>query len=413
MKKYVLVGCGYRGISSYAKPIVKEYGAVAQLCGVYDINYKRAAYVSQCIEAEIPVFDSFDRMITEVRPDTVIVTSKDCTHDQYVIRAMELGCDVIVEKPITTDLDKARAIWEAQKRTGKNITTIFNLRYSPFFRRVKELVASGMLGDILSVHYEWMLDTRHGADYFRRWHRERGNSGSLLIHKSSHHFDIANWLLEQTPVAVNAFGTRRFYGPTREERSERCLTCPYATKCEFYKDITAETFTKELYLDCEDVDGYYRDRCVFSEQIDIEDSVSVNVRYSGGTVMSYSLTAHSPYEGLHLVLNGTKGRLEVQHISASSVAQGDYIRFYNRLGEKIEITPPDKGYAGHGGHDGADGLMLDRLMGVVTGGDPLGQHADWRTGFKAISIGCAANLSMAEQRQVSLEELWKEFDFTL
>ena len=412
MKKYVIVGCGGRGLGSYATPIVQEYGDVAQLCGVYDINYKRAAYVSKHLGVEIPVFDDFDRMVTEARPDTVIVTSKDCTHDQYVIRAMELGCDVIVEKPITTDLNKARAIWQAQKRTGKNITTIFNLRYSPFFLRIKELVASGMVGDILSVHYEWMLDTSHGASYFRRWHRERKNSGSLLIHKASHHFDIANWLLEQDPVAVNAFGTRRFYGPTREERSERCLTCPYAKQCEFYFDIQKDTLTKELYLDCEDVDGYLRDRCVFSEQIDIEDSVAVNVRYSKGTVMSYSLTAHSPYEGLHLVLNGTKGRLEVQNISASPVPQDNYIRFYNRLGEKIEITPPREGYRGHGGHGGADGLMLDRLMGVKTGDDPLGQHADWRAGFKAIGIGCAANLSMAEKRQVSLEDIWEEFGFT-
>ena len=97
----------------------------------------------------------------------------------------------------------------------------------PFFARIKELLREGVVGDVLSVHYEWYLDTSHGADYFRRWHRRRENSGSLMVHKSTHHFDIANWLLEQEPVAVNAFGTRRFYGPTREERSERCLTCPY------------------------------------------------------------------------------------------------------------------------------------------------------------------------------------------
>ena len=59
------------------------------------------------------------------------------------------------------------------------------------------------------MHFEWALDTRHGADYFRRWHRERKNSGSLLVHKSTHHFDILNWLIDEDPVKVNAFGTRQ------------------------------------------------------------------------------------------------------------------------------------------------------------------------------------------------------------
>jgi hypothetical protein len=76
---------------------------------------------------------------------------------------------------------------------------------------------------------------------------------------------------------VNAFGTRRFYGPTRKERGERCLTCPYKKTCEFYIDIDKEDsgMLKKLYKDCESEDGYIRDRCLFSDVIDIEDSVSV------------------------------------------------------------------------------------------------------------------------------------------
>ena len=229
-------------------------------------------------------------MLNEVKPDAVIVTTKDCAHDLYIIKAMKAGCDVISENPITTTFEKANAIKKVQEETGKDVVVTFNFRLHPFYKRVKEIISSGVIGKVLSIHYEWMLDTSHGADYFRRWHRERANSGSLLVHKSTHHFYLANWFLEEDPIEVNAFGTRRFYGHTRDERGERCMTCPYAKTCEFYMDITKDNNLKKIYLECDDEDGYYRDRCLFSDDIDIEDSISVNVKYSGGAVMSYSLT---------------------------------------------------------------------------------------------------------------------------
>lgn len=407
MKRYVQVGCGSRGIQAYAVPLVKNYEDCAQLCGVYDVNPNRAVLVSELCGKEIPVFDDFERMLAEVKPDVVIVTTRDCDHDSYVIRSLEAGCDVVVEKPLTTTFEKSLAIKEAQERTGKEVIVTFNLRFQPFFVRIKEILDTDVIGKILSVHYEWMLDTRHGADYFRRWHRQRQNSGSLMVHKSTHHFDLVNWFLGEDPVAVNAFGTRRFYGPTREERSERCLTCPYKEKCEFFMDMN-EPSLRKLYLECEDADGYYRDRCVFSEEIDIEDSVSVNVLYSGGAVMSYSLTAHSPYEGMRLVFNGTKGRMEINRRTGSMLNyqedSSDVVKVYNRKGEEIDIKIPKGTSAGHGGADDKlrDQIFRDRAA------DPLGQMADVRAGMMSIGIGMAANLSMEENRRVYLSEFYEE-----
>ena len=110
----------------------------------------------------VPLFDAadFDRMIRETKPDVVIVTTKDGTHDQYIIRAMELGCDVMTEKPMTTDEKKCRAILETQRKTGRKIIVTFNYRYSPHRTQVKDLLMSGVIGDVLSVDFHWLLDTR-------------------------------------------------------------------------------------------------------------------------------------------------------------------------------------------------------------------------------------------------------------
>jgi len=169
MKKYVVAGTGNRGTLAYISPIMQNFSDCAQICGVYDINEKRARMALEYTKnTTAKVYTDFDEMLAAEKPDTVIVTTKDCTHDQYIIRAMEAGCDVISEKPLTTDDAKFRAIHDCMKRTGKNVTVTFNCRFDPFYVKIKELLRSGIIGDVLSVHYEWLLNTSHGADYFRR-----------------------------------------------------------------------------------------------------------------------------------------------------------------------------------------------------------------------------------------------------
>ncbi len=118
MKKYVLVGTGWRGLMSYVEPLIREYGDCAELAAVCDINAKRTKFVSEYMGMDIPAYTDFDRMLRDHRPDVVIVTSKDCTHEQYIVKALEFGCDVITEKPMTTDDVMCARILETEKRTG-------------------------------------------------------------------------------------------------------------------------------------------------------------------------------------------------------------------------------------------------------------------------------------------------------
>jgi hypothetical protein len=389
----------------YAEPMAERYAHCAELVGVYDINGKRANLLRQRTKKDFPVFDSYGRMLDQAKPDVVIVTTVDRYHHEYAIGAMEAGCDVILEKPMTIDAAKCNAILEAERRTGHHATVTFNYRFSPFASRLKELLLEGIIGDLYSVHFEWLLDTRHGADYFRRWHRRKENSGGLLVHKATHHFDLVNWLLDEEPVAVHALGSRRFYGPTRDRRSDRCLTCPWQTTCEYYMDIR-QGENHDLYYACEDVDGYYRDGCVFSEEIDIEDTMSLNVLYSAGAMMSYSLTAHSPYEGYRICLNGSEGRLEAVDLHGGIgpyAGQQIYdIRVFNRKNEEIRYTIP----AVEGMHGGGDDRLLKILM---EGGpeDPLGRLAGTRAGAMSIMIGIAANESIRQGQTIRIGDLLK------
>src|SRR6185369_1815666 len=187
----------------------------------------------------------------------------------------------------------------------------FNYRYAPLHQKMYELLRSEVIGKITSVDFHWYLDIHHGADYFRRWHRLRKNSGSLLVHKATHHFDLLNWWINSEPEEVFAFGVLDLYGKNNSFRHTQCRDCPYKQECKFFWDITKDKQLMDLYVANEKYDGYLRDGCVFREDIDIFDQMAVQIKYANKIQVSYSLTAYSPYEGYRISFNGTKGKLDV------------------------------------------------------------------------------------------------------
>lgn len=402
MKRYALAGASGRALGMYAWPICERFSDTARLVGIYDVNPVRSRYISRAC-GDAPVFASFDDMLRESRPDCVIVTTVDRFHHEYIIRALEAGCDAITEKPMTVNDANVRAILAAEKRAGRKTTVTFNYRFGPYVTRVKELLRDGAIGQVYSVDFEWILDTRHGADYFRRWHRRKENSGGLLVHKATHHFDMINWWLEDEPQTVYAFGARRLYGPARPERGERCSACQYATTCEFYVDYRSDPFMKAFYFDAEGEDGYFRDRCVFADEIDIEDTMAASVKYKAGALMSYSLNAHTPWEGWRAALNGSGGRMEVEeyHSGHRAGETSQYITVYNRKGDKVTHDMRKD----TGAHGGGDARLQERLFSGRAIPDPLGHMADSWAGAMSVLIGVAANRSIATGQPVHIADL--------
>ena len=417
-KRYALAGASGRGFMMYGRNIVNNYADVAQVVGIFDPNYLRAGFVRDNLDKDIPTYTDFDKMIEETKPDCVIVTTMDSFHHEFIIRSLDAGCDVICEKPMTIDAQKTQEILDAEKRNGRKIIVTFNYRFIPYVTRVKELIREGAIGDVVAVDYEWLLDKRHGADYFRRWHKWMKNGGGLLVTKATHHFDMVNWWLDQDPVKVYANGALSFYGPQHAKdgkRSVRCTGCPYKKECELpfqgFDDITTRNadpmmkaranHLKGMYFDAESVDGYYRDQCLFAN-CDIYDNMSSTVTYSGGTILTYSLQAFSPLEGVKFAINGTYGRIEGEAV-ASAIGHTDLsfqLRVYNAKGEMVQYKIPQ----GQGPHGGGDMRMLDKIF-RGNDSDPLGHMAGSRDGAMSVLVGAAANLSIKEDRPLYIKDM--------
>lgn len=427
--RYAIVGTGGRS-TMFLKAICETYKSRAALVALCDSNPLRAANWSADIPGKKPPVygpEDFLPMLKKHAVDTVIVTSMDRTHHHYIVAALRAGCDVITEKPMTTDADKCREILEAQKETGRSVRVTFNYRYSPRNSRVKEVLQSGLIGQVLSVHFEWLLDTKHGADYFRRWHRDKRNSGGLLVHKSTHHFDLVNWWLDTLPTEVCAFGGLRFYGRENQEQHGFGARYPYATGNPnaagdpFALDLTSSESLRKFYLEPAVVDGYRRDQNVFGDGISIEDDLGLLVRYRNQAIMTYHLTAYSPWEGYRVMFNGTRGRLEldvtetsyvsaddqdhnfavnVQGASEFSIEEPARLLFRPHWGKPQNVPIPVQSGGGHGG---GDQLLLAELFEGAKA-DPLGRGADHRDGAWSILTGIAGNRSLAEHRIVSIAE---------
>jgi len=428
-RRYALVGTGSRAEmfvrSLLAHPDRAELGAFA------DVNQARMdthnAWLAGAGAPTVPTYPAADfvTMLDKERVDVVLVTSVDRTHDEYIVAALHAGCDVVTEKPMTTDVPRCQRILDAVAETGRQVTVAFNYRYNPLHEKVREVLASGEIGEVGSVHFEWLLDVRHGADYFRRWHRDKANSGGLMVHKASHHFDLVNWWLGAAPVEVMAYGRLFFYGEaghrhgyardyTRAHGSAEAAGDPFAI------DLAANPHLRALYLDAEGEDGYQRDKNVFGPGVTIEDDMAVLARYTSGATMTYHLTAYSPWEGYRVMFNGSRGRLELHvmendfvspagakglkgalHGVEAAVEEGSARVTVHPFWERPrEVPVPGHTREGHGGADA-------RMTAVLFGGenDPMGREASARDGALALLTGLAANRSFETGLPVQVADL--------
>ncbi|WP_075828072.1 Gfo/Idh/MocA family protein [Cellulosimicrobium sp. CUA-896] len=437
-RRYAVVGTGHRA-QMYVDAVLGPHRDAARVVAWCEPNPVRAAYYDDLVraagEAPVPTYapDDLEAMIARERVDAVVVTTPDHTHADVVARVLAAGADVVLEKPMTTTGRGCRTIADAVAAHGRDVVVTFNYRYSPRNTALKRLIADGEIGEVTAVHFEWVLDTVHGADYFRRWHRDKESSGGLLVHKSSHHVDLVNWWVGDVPDLVFARGGLRFYGPdgarpagerpARGTRGAPDGPTADAPRDRFLLDLADDPRLADLYLGAEAHDGYRRDQDPFAAGVTIEDTAAVLVQYARGALLTYSLTAYGPWEGYRVSVTGTRGRAELEVVERGAVVvgpdgrpvldpsaqeaaasgpvrpRGERLVVQRHWEEAREVPIP----VGQGAHGGGDAMLLrDVFRGA--GDDPLGRPAGWRDGLLAAGVGIAANRSLETGQPVRVKD---------
>ncbi|PKP10153.1 MAG: 4,5-dihydroxyphthalate dehydrogenase [Bacteroidetes bacterium HGW-Bacteroidetes-4] len=422
-RRLALVGTGVRGVSFWGKYIVENYSDVTEFVALCDNNPGRLKYAHQYIGAKCNTYTSFDEMLEKETIDLLMVTTVDATHDEFIVKALEKGIDVATEKPMTTDEFKCHNIIKADEKSEASVFMGFNYRYGLLFTELKRQLQQQKVGEITSIDFNWYLNVFHGASYFRRWHGEKEKSGSLLLHKSAHHFDLLNWFINSEPVEVHAFGALEHYGKNNPFRGKNCRNCEHTNECKFYWDINKNEHYMKLYAENEKYDGYIRDNCLWRDEIDIYDKMAVQVKYANNVQVSYSLTTYSPFEGFRIAFNGKQGRMEtwegipwreskkedqatlhVKEMDQShTLKENNFheITIQRNFDDYEQIQFP---YV-RSGHWGGDKIMFDLLFRGKRPHAEINHEANSRDGAMAVLIGIAARKSIDEKRVVHISEL--------
>lgn len=434
MKTYVLCGLSNRALSNFVAPLrgsstggdpaTPDFSAESRLVAIMDADEPRVrrfndAEVSNGREP-IPYYppSAFDAMLREMTPDVVLIASPDSTHAEYIHAALRHGIDVITEKPMTATAREAAEVLRAADASEGRLTVAHNLRYSPRHQLVKQLISEGAIGRVVRANLDYHVDTAHGASYFLRWNRLRRMSGGLSVHKSCHHIDLMSWLIDDEPSVVYAQGGLNFYGPEGAHRpigvdgdrfdspSERRVD-PY-----YLDQLGSGRLPDEPIADRVDPHGLPytaqypagHDMYLYDREIDIEDTYTSVIGFSGGASLAYSIDFSSPWEGYSMSIVGTHGQIEASfgHDRDGELCPGDTQVILRPLFGESRAHPVP---VSESGHDGADAMLQADLFGDAHIRPELKLPATPRQAALAVAAGEAMWRSVASGLPVSVADL--------
>ncbi len=400
MKNIALVGASMR-IRAFVRALKEQYADRWQVVAVMDTDSGKMRGFNESVGLELAYYHDFDKMCNEVNPDLLLISTIDCSHRDYLVRALEHGVACICEKPLCVDAEQCRDILDARrKHPDVFAATSHNARYHVAARAVKKLLDEGAIGRVNSAGYTEMLGLDHGVSYFRRWNRLKKNSGGLAIHKASHHFDKLNWWLNSRAAEVSAIGGLRCYGSKASPfRGVNCRSCPHTAQCRFAYDYSQHTYVDfDLFDKYGAPDSYRPDQCVFAPEIDIEDFLSAGIRFENGVYVNYTLSAHCNFEGEDIFFEGDLGRIEMRRRKGYGTPEKSSVLLY-RFGtaepENIELKLEA------GTHGGADSRLYEDLFGDADSG----RLATLEDGIQAVLTGVAVNESIRTGGKIDVQSL--------
>jgi len=371
-RRYAISGAGTRAWKAYL-PLFPDGVPVAPfgtLVGVADTDRSRLDAVTA--RWSVPAYPDVRAMLDATHPDVLVITTPDDAHARQIEQALAADVSVLVEKPLTVTAADAAAVLASAGRSRGSIRVAHNMRYLNLHREIRRLVADGHIGTPLRVDLHYRLAQGHGQSYFRRWHRRSAASGGLQITKSCHHFDMINWWLGDRPAEVTGWTRRAHYRPAG--------------------DGAGDGAAGELSVPAD---------------ADIADELDAVIRYRGGAVAHYALSARAPWEGYTLTVHGTAGELTTRYeIRAAPGRELDpaYRVEVRALGGPVRTVDVPRE---EGSHSGADARMLAALVtGRDAGADP--DAATAADGACAVATGEALTRSAATGLPVAVAPLLPE-----
>ncbi|WP_369899670.1 Gfo/Idh/MocA family protein [Bacillus manliponensis] len=358
-----IIGAGLRsGIAKYWH----NPGGKSIVVAATDVSMERLKTFQKKINEHAYITLDYKELLARTDIDAIAILSPDYLHEEHAIAALQAGKHVYCEKPLAITVEGCDRIIEQAEKSGKHLMVGFNMRYMSMYQTMKEIIDSGVIGDLKAVWVRHFVGLG-GYYYYHDWHGTAKNTTSLLLQKGSHDLDVIHWITGKYTKKVSAFGGLDFYGGDKPNT----LTCPTCDE----KDTCTEASLSVLT------------QCAFREEIDVEDNNMLIMELEGGIKASYLQCHFTPDYSRNYTFIGTKGRVENDDVNEKVYVK---TRKSNSWNEFSDITYDMK--KEQGSHGGADPkICRDFVELVLNNKQPLTTPY---AGRMSVAVGCAATESI-------------------
>ncbi len=402
----IIIGCGNRG-RTYAG-YARKFPAGMKVVGVSDILEHRARYLGD--QHNVPAemrFGHFREVFAGGKKlaDAVVIATPDDRHYEPCMEALELGYDVLLEKPVAPTKKECENIRAMVKKTGRIVALCHVLRYAPYFMALREVVKSGAIGDVVNIQHQEPIQYAHMAHSYVRgnWRRE-DETTPIILAKSCHDLDILRWIIDKPCKYIDAAGSLSFFkAENAPEGAPRYCTdgCPHQKECP-YDAVDIYTRQKK-HIGVFDLEGSrdaalilsrlkdprYKSyaRCVFHCDNDQPDHYVAIMGFEDGVTASFSMDAFAPSGGRRTKIMGTLGYIEGD---GKSFTVTDFLTRTPKLWnhEVAEI-----GEYANSGHGGGDLRLVRDWLEAIDRRDPDHLSSSIDVAFESHMMGFAAERS--------------------
>lgn len=419
MLKVILIGAGDRG-RIYVSRMPKDKFKVV---GVAEPVVKLREFIKEEYQlSDDMCFESWEDILAKPKfADVAIISTMDRMHYAPTMKAIELGYDILLEKPVSPDYNECVAMANAAKEKGTKVLVCHVLRYAPFFMKIKEMIEEGKVGKVLSVHHTECVGHVHQSHSFVRGNWGNAEESScMILQKCCHDMDIMQWLVGSPCKRVHSFGSLGHFTKENapEGSPERCdKTCPVYDTCYYnavklYLEDEKNTWfrmaaTKKESPTNEDVKEALKTtqygKCVYKCNNNVVDHQVVNLEFENGAVASFNMSAFNE-GGRYIRVMGTDGELS----GSIGDMQLDFFDFRTRQKTSIDLENATASNSIVGGHGGGDQGLMNALYDYIAGECDGEQLSNIAISVENHLISFAAEKSRLENRIINLKEFAEE-----
>lgn len=393
-----LIGCGLRGVwYLYA---FKQAKVPFKLVCVADPSEHYANLASRLFaNGQARVFKNGEELLDSGEPlDGVIIASPNHVHRGSTVKAMHKRLKFLLEKPVAATVEDMAAMWTAHQETRQQAIIGFVLRYAPFYKRVQEICATGVLGKILVINAEELMSDDLSVVFARGdWRPDQTKSGGLMSEKCSHDMDLLNWLSGSEAHVVHSFAQRTYLTPVRDA-GERCRDCRISQTCRFVHGSVPEIYEAHWPAELREVlQKLDDDTCVFGPQHTYPDHQTLNIQYRNGVISTFTVAQCQPATRRTIHILGSEARL-YGVVNDSQIKVFHRGKLGNEVVETVNVT------ADTSGHNGGDSVITQDFLSLLQG-QQNDSRPGLREGIEASLLSLAADQSAAQGKPIYLDTL--------